>query len=217
MPAFGKAITAVEQALTTVERTCTTRRAARATRARAVEVREYTHMLLRPRVAMKPFSGGSGGPESDAGIRARLGRLIEAGQLPKAAPTKVWAGPSLGGAQCTGCGASFAVAETEYETTMGAVVLLLHLHCLELWASEAERRTDIADMIKARIVLGELPSSSPQLISVGVGNGEDCSACGRRMSRLDVQYNFTATGRHFRLHPKCLETWHDQRGQLGLT
>jgi hypothetical protein len=72
-------------------------------------------------------------------------------------------------------------------------------------------------VIRAKIELGELPSRRPDAISIGSGNGEDCSGCGQSILSMDILYEFKEADRRVRLHEKCLRMWHEQRGQRGLT
>jgi hypothetical protein len=156
-------------------------------------------------------------PEPEPAIRERIRELIHAGQVPEQPPTSIWAVPSQGGRPCSVCAGPFAIGETEYEVRVGTTALLLHLRCVELWAIEAEQRADVAEVIRAKMAMGELPSTRPQSVAMKTGTGEDCSACQRPISRLDVQYELAESGREFRLHEKCLRTWHDIRGRQDLT
>ncbi len=169
------------------------------------------------RIRAKTISGGSGSGDSEPVVSDRIRDLIDAGQLPEHPPTQIWAGTSTGTRTCGVCGDAVVADDIEYEVSVGATSIFMHIRCVKLWAAEAERRLDAAEVIRAKIELGELPSRRPDAISIGSGNGEECSACGRPIPPEDVLYEFTEADRHFRLHEKCLRTWHDQRGQLGLT
>jgi hypothetical protein len=161
------------------------------------------------------LSGGAGSPEPEPDIRARIGRLIDGGTLPGRPPTRIWAGRSRGDRPCGACGGPFAAGEVEYAITVGVTQLLMHIRCVELWAIEAEQRADVTDIIKSKVAMRALPSRRPREISVGEGVDEDCDGCGRPISRLDVQYSFEEENRAIRFHQKCLEVWHQHRGQLG--
>jgi hypothetical protein len=199
------------------------RQRARTARAEAHEVCAKAEALctairsMPRRMRGKMIGGSAGSADSEPATCSRIRDLIDAGRLPAHPPTMIWAGPSTGTRSCGVCCETLVAGDVEYEVVIGTATMFMHIRCVKLWATEAERRLDVADGIRAKIELGELPSRRPDAISIGSGNGEDCSACGQPILSKDVLYEFKEADRRFRLHEKCLRMWHEQRGQLGLT
>jgi hypothetical protein len=81
----------------------------------------------------RPVFRGAGDPLPDeAAVRERLRALIDSGALPRARPSRIWAGFCLEPRPCTACGIDLAVGEPEYEISGG----VLHQRCLNLWPAD---------------------------------------------------------------------------------
>jgi hypothetical protein len=73
---------------------------------------------------------------NDAERRQAIQDSLNAGRLPRTpAPLKVFASRGNGGI-CAGCGRAIEVTGIEYEFTVDARVLRMHLRCFELWRDE---------------------------------------------------------------------------------
>lgn len=70
------------------------------------------------------------------------------------------------------------------------------------------------ELIRWKLVHGELPRDGAARIWAGYGRGEDCTACGLPISREDVEYELEfpqSSPRVVRLHRGCCEVWNTER------
>jgi hypothetical protein len=96
-------------------------------------------VLDRRRAAIR----GGGVPDAlpDGTIKDRLRTLLDGGVLTPDTVGHMWAWTCRRSHPCTACGGAIAAGDVEIEiSTVGGVVLFLHSHCLELWATEAQQR-----------------------------------------------------------------------------
>jgi hypothetical protein len=216
MAIWDHSIVAVEDAWETIQRARATRLHASQTCARAAHLHDTVRTTLS-RLRVRTIRGGAESTDPAPFIRQRIRDLIDAGELPEHPPTMIWAGASNGTRTCGVCRGALAVGAIEYEVVIDTAIVFMHLGCVEAWSMEAERRLDVAAIIREKMASGELPSTRSGALWISNGRGESCTACGQPVSPAQVLHDFTEAGRRFQLHAKCWRAWHDERGLLGLT
>jgi hypothetical protein len=65
----------------------------------------------------------------------------------------------------------------------------------------------LADIIRAKLDAGHLPTVAPPKTWAGYGRGEPCSACGQPVFPAQVEYEFDDGGQTCRLHAGCHGLW----------
>jgi len=67
---------------------------------------------------------------------------------------------------------------------------------------------EIADKIREKLKVGRLPSSRPEKLYGGHGEGLPCSACDDAILTAQIQYEFDVPDEGtFRFHVGCLALW----------
>jgi hypothetical protein len=74
----------------------------------------------------------------ESAIRIRVGTLVARDVLPRVAPRRIVARPSLGGQTCVACGAVIAKLDGGYKIESSAVLFYFHWRCFELWVEVAQ-------------------------------------------------------------------------------
>jgi hypothetical protein len=80
----------------------------------------------------------------------------------------------------------------------------------------AKKEEEIRDLIRGRLLAGELPHSDGHRVYAGKGDGHACACCDQPITRALVEYEveIEETGRSLPMHFHCYHSWHDE--SLGL-
>ena len=70
----------------------------------------------------------------------------------------------------------------------------------------------VRGIIRLKLQRGLLPASSPpDGIWAGRGADELCSACGERVTKSQMLYEWDGAGGRMNMHLRCYELWDDER------
>jgi hypothetical protein len=155
----------------------------------------------------QPLRGGAGASRPEAEIMLRLRELMDGGRLPDRPPPLAVPARSRGESRpCVACGIAPVLGELEYDVRVAgtATSVLFHQRCLELWRLEAERRGELAALIRLKIDTGELPSRPTGMVAA-TSDGRPCTACGRPITPAEPRYELLGPPRGVGLHRRCLD------------
>jgi hypothetical protein len=77
---------------------------------------------------------------------------------------------------------------------------------------------DVTAAIRAKIVAGTLPTAAPLKVWFSPGTNRPCDGCDQPITEAEVEYEIDLPAeRVCRLHQKCLDLWHQERGWTAAT
>jgi len=81
-----------------------------------------------------------------------------------------------------------------------------------------DRKSSIADRIRAKLGTGDLRCIGPKNMWDGFGDGNPCDGCGEPFLTTDVEYAFAIIGDLiYRFHTGCAGIWQAELKRHGVT
>lgn len=97
--------------------------------------------ILASRLILQPIRGGSGGGPrsvSPIGLRSRIRRLLQEGEIPLLPDRRTWVGQGRG-RPCQLCDQTITAAEWEREVAIADYgEIVVHGVCFRMWAEESD-------------------------------------------------------------------------------